>query len=182
MIWLYDKQINMWNILPRILNYQHKVRRCFAYLYCFQFDKQCIKNSIVYIKTIYHCIKSHCSVFLAMFLYAKPKYMYIGGSISYRSYVYAPRWFSERMLDYHAGGPGSIPGRCNSFVLLCQHRFDTLKGYASAEVIVIDGAWYKHIGGSVVECSPATRVWFPADAILLNFFVAIVFFTQKRMA
>ena len=25
------------------------------------------------------------------------------------------RWFSGRMLACHAGGPGSIPGRCNGF-------------------------------------------------------------------
>ena len=25
------------------------------------------------------------------------------------------RWFSGRMLACHAGGPGSIPGRCNQF-------------------------------------------------------------------
>ena len=25
------------------------------------------------------------------------------------------RWFSGRMLACHAGGPGSIPGRCNVF-------------------------------------------------------------------
>ena len=27
------------------------------------------------------------------------------------------RWFSGRMLACHAGGPGSIPGRCNQFCL-----------------------------------------------------------------
>ena len=27
------------------------------------------------------------------------------------------RWFSGRMLACHAGGPGSIPGRCNVFWL-----------------------------------------------------------------
>ena len=25
------------------------------------------------------------------------------------------RWFSGRMLACHAGGPGSIPGRCKTF-------------------------------------------------------------------
>ena len=28
------------------------------------------------------------------------------------------RWFSGRMLACHAGGPGSIPGRCNYFYLV----------------------------------------------------------------
>ena len=32
------------------------------------------------------------------------------------------RWFSGRMLACHAGGPGSIPGRCNSFLDFC-HSF-----------------------------------------------------------
>ena len=27
--------------------------------------------------------------------------------------AYLHRWFSGRMLACHAGGPGSIPGRCN---------------------------------------------------------------------
>ena len=27
--------------------------------------------------------------------------------------LYMQRWFSGRMLACHAGGPGSIPGRCN---------------------------------------------------------------------
>ena len=30
-------------------------------------------------------------------------------------FVSKHRWFSGRMLACHAGGPGSIPGRCNSF-------------------------------------------------------------------
>ena len=29
------------------------------------------------------------------------------------------RWFSGRMLACHAGGPGSIPGRCNVFFYFC---------------------------------------------------------------
>ena len=28
------------------------------------------------------------------------------------------RWFSGRMLACHAGGPGSIPGRCKNFALI----------------------------------------------------------------
>ena len=28
------------------------------------------------------------------------------------------RWFSGRMLACHAGGPGSIPGRCKTSLLL----------------------------------------------------------------
>jgi hypothetical protein len=28
------------------------------------------------------------------------------------------RWFSGRMLACHAGGPGSIPGRCKTFDLI----------------------------------------------------------------
>ncbi|CDW58357.1 hypothetical protein TTRE_0000666701 [Trichuris trichiura] len=57
------------------------------------------------------------------------------------------RWFSGRMLACHAGDPGSIPGRRKRNVI----------------------AWKRElsVGGSVVECSPATRatrVRFPADA------------------
>ena len=29
---------------------------------------------------------------------------------------YVHRWFSGRMLACHAGGPGSIPGRCNFYL------------------------------------------------------------------
>ena len=32
------------------------------------------------------------------------------------------RWFSGRMLACHAGGPGSIPGRCNSFIFIFCHQ------------------------------------------------------------
>ena len=32
--------------------------------------------------------------------------------------VYEHRWFSGRMLACHAGGPGSIPGRCTFFYLI----------------------------------------------------------------
>ena len=31
--------------------------------------------------------------------------------------MYKHRWFSGRMLACHAGGPGSIPGRCIVFVI-----------------------------------------------------------------
>uniref|UniRef100_A0A0M3HZ14 Uncharacterized protein n=1 Tax=Ascaris lumbricoides TaxID=6252 RepID=A0A0M3HZ14_ASCLU len=57
------------------------------------------------------------------------------------------RWFSGRMLACHAGGPGPIPGRRNTEEILTS------------------------VGGSVVECSPATRaarVRFPADATRLK--------------
>ncbi|KAJ0177655.1 hypothetical protein K1T71_006528 [Dendrolimus kikuchii] len=33
------------------------------------------------------------------------------------------RWFSGRMLACHAGGPGSIPGRCKSSFLEFGSRF-----------------------------------------------------------
>ena len=33
------------------------------------------------------------------------------------------RWFSGRMLACHAGGPGSIPGRCNQFCILSKLSF-----------------------------------------------------------
>ena len=32
------------------------------------------------------------------------------------NWLYLQRWFSGRMLACHAGGPGSIPGRCNVFL------------------------------------------------------------------
>ena len=32
-------------------------------------------------------------------------------------YISEHRWFSGRMLACHAGGPGSIPGRCSRFFL-----------------------------------------------------------------
>ena len=32
--------------------------------------------------------------------------------------IYEHRWFSGRMLACHAGGPGSIPGRCNLLFLI----------------------------------------------------------------
>ena len=41
-----------------------------------------------------------------------------------REEVCQHRWFSGRMLACHAGGPGSIPGRCNVLdanVNICQH-------------------------------------------------------------
>ncbi|KAF4525584.1 hypothetical protein B566_EDAN010443 [Ephemera danica] len=43
----------------------------------------------------------------------------IGGSVvecSPATRAARHRWFSGRMLACHAGGPGSIPGRCNFFI------------------------------------------------------------------
>ena len=34
--------------------------------------------------------------------------------------IHPHRWFSGRMLACHAGGPGSIPGRCKSFCYRCE--------------------------------------------------------------
>ncbi|KFD67761.1 hypothetical protein M514_20056 [Trichuris suis] len=88
------------------------------------------------------------------------------------------RWFSGRMLACHAGDPGSIPGRRSVwlFYLICRvvyHR---------------NSMWthiYLHsVGGSVVECSPATRatrVRFPADAAIpQEFHVDTHLLTQRR--
>ena len=36
------------------------------------------------------------------------------------------RWFSGRMLACHAGGPGSIPGRCNFFPRFSQSESHTV--------------------------------------------------------
>ena len=38
---------------------------------------------------------------------------------AHRLVLSAHRWFSGRMLACHAGGPGSIPGRCKFSLLLC---------------------------------------------------------------
>ena len=42
------------------------------------------------------------------------------------------RWFSGRMLACHAGGPGSIPGRCNSF--FCA-RFSSFVGLVRQRIL-----------------------------------------------
>ena len=45
-------------------------------------------------------------------------------------WVCKQRWFSGRMLACHAGGPGSIPGRCKFFtIFLLQTRRWVLKWY-----------------------------------------------------
>ena len=35
---------------------------------------------------------------------------------------YKQRWFSGRILACHAGGPGSIPGRCILFKFTCYYE------------------------------------------------------------
>ena len=39
------------------------------------------------------------------------------------------RWFSGRMLACHAGGPGSIPGRCNSFLCVKKINIKQIGSY-----------------------------------------------------
>ena len=41
----------------------------------------------------------------------------IGGPMQHADLI-QHRWFSGRMLACHAGGPGSIPGRCSNFFFL----------------------------------------------------------------
>ena len=41
----------------------------------------------------------------------------IGGPMQHADLI-QHRWFSGRMLACHAGGPGSIPGRCSNFFSL----------------------------------------------------------------
>ncbi len=38
----------------------------------------------------------------------------IGTKLELNKYLIKHRWFSGRMLACHAGGPGSIPGRCST--------------------------------------------------------------------
>ena len=38
------------------------------------------------------------------------------------------RWFSGRMLACHAGGPGSIPGRCSIVFKNCERKFLEVPG------------------------------------------------------
>ena len=39
----------------------------------------------------------------------------LSATVSNSTFAIQHRWFSGRMLACHAGGPGSIPGRCKSF-------------------------------------------------------------------
>ncbi|GIY48912.1 hypothetical protein CEXT_44821 [Caerostris extrusa] len=84
------------------------------------------------------------------------------------------RWFSGRMLACHAGGPGSIPGRCTIFIFF-QPAGRTIfsSEISTLRCTLVSKPSRRSIGGSVVECSPATRaarVRFPADARFLSFF------------
>ena len=45
------------------------------------------------------------------------------------------RWFSGRILACHAGGPGSIPGRCNLFAFRSQKSIERTPEH---ELVVID--------------------------------------------
>ena len=85
------------------------------------------------------------------------------------SLAWKHRWFSGRMLACHAGGPGSIPGRCNHFhyfsfrpvpapfllnspiprrggLLFTQYRKNLLRGYILG-VLTHTTAWEQHWGG-----------------------------------
>ena len=48
--------------------------------------------------------------------------------------VIKQRWFSGRILACHAGGPGSIPGRCNLFTI----SYKSIEGTPEHELVVID--------------------------------------------
>jgi hypothetical protein len=43
----------------------------------------------------------------------------------FRTIYITHRWFSGRMLACHAGGPGSIPGRCSLFFLFIFATFQS---------------------------------------------------------
>ncbi|GIY48906.1 hypothetical protein CEXT_44751 [Caerostris extrusa] len=78
------------------------------------------------------------------------------------------------MLACHAGGPGSIPGRCTIFIFF-QPAGRTIfsSEISTLRCTLVSKPSRRSIGGSVVECSPATRAArfrFPADARFLSFF------------
>ncbi|GIY48922.1 hypothetical protein CEXT_44831 [Caerostris extrusa] len=78
------------------------------------------------------------------------------------------------MLACHAGCPGSIPGRCTIFIFF-QPAGRTIfsSEISTLRCTLVSKRLRRSIGGSVVECSPATRaarVRFPADARFLSFF------------
>ena len=62
------------------------------------------------------------------------------------------RWFSGRMLACHAGGPGSIPGRCNQFC-----KFSTNKHKRSKYLTKLAEKDSRSVG---FEPTPAERNWF----------------------
>ncbi|GIY48910.1 hypothetical protein CEXT_44771 [Caerostris extrusa] len=83
------------------------------------------------------------------------------------------RWFSGRMLACHAGGPGSIPGRWHDFYLFFSQLAGTIfiSEISTLRCTLVSKPSRRSIGGSVVECSPATRAArFPVDARFLSFF------------
>ena len=50
------------------------------------------------------------------------------------------RWFSGRMLACHAGGPGSIPGRCNCIFFYSE---ESLESHVRRRKSICGGAGYR---------------------------------------
>ena len=46
----------------------------------------------------------------------------LSATVSNSTFAIQHRWFSGRMLACHAGGPGSIPGRCKLFLANCSNK------------------------------------------------------------
>ena len=75
------------------------------------------------------------------------------------------RWFSGRMLACHAGGPGSIPGRCNHF-----HNFSFIQNWPCFQhyqlVMLLRGVCSMHFYFQVSLldlCQKCWKIWFPQD-------------------
>ena len=76
------------------------------------------------------------------------------------------RWFSGRMLACHAGGPGSIPGRCKTLLPLLQEKNIAKNfggaGYRSRYLSHAKRALYHLSYAPIAECQAA--IW-PTDSL-----------------
>ncbi|GIY48900.1 hypothetical protein CEXT_44721 [Caerostris extrusa] len=84
------------------------------------------------------------------------------------------RWLCGRMLACHAAARVRFPAVAR-FLSFFQPTGRTIFGseISTLRCTLVSKAWRRSVGGSVVECSPATRaerVRFPVDGRFLSFF------------
>ena len=62
----------------------------------------------------------------------------LSATVSNSTFAIQHRWFSGRMLACHAGGPGSIPGRCKViFSVELNRSFDSLFQCKGHEIVFL---------------------------------------------
>ena len=98
--------------------------------------------------------------------------------VNFFALTYQHRWFSGRMLACHAGGPGSIPGRCRTLFFTFSTQYICFTSLQTSARKTNKTFFFRDKKGLVINQRFAELVQFPMSKLSDFFTQSRYFFSQ----